>query len=176
MTISRAFGIPAGFPQDGSLVTFRSSDEIVVQYNYPYKNGELDAFSWRIGRSKDQGGGEIIGFGAWHYIGNEVTLYDLTAINGWVAYAALTTLRAVKVHTKVTIGGTLKNGTITQGTTITTLPAGLRPYHQKWFTVPCGANFDTLAVLSVLATGEIQIQSVTNNAGLTFDGITFDVY
>ena len=99
----------------------------------------------------------------------------LTPINSWVTYETGSDIYAKKLDSGlVVVRGALKSGTVTSGTILTYLPAGLRPNRKKRFQV---TNFNgtvfSSATLLIETSGAIMIMSTAANNLLHLDGIQF---
>ncbi|MBK5484122.1 hypothetical protein JFV29_19970 [Peribacillus sp. TH16] len=95
--------------------------------------------------------------------------------SGWVAYDIASDVYVKKLENGLIIlRGAIKNGAITQTTTIITLPDGFRPNRVKRFQV---TNFDGLefssATILIQTSGAIQIMAAKANNLLQLDGISF---
>lgn len=91
------------------------------------------------------------------------TWCDLTMAASWVPYGNTATAYPQPQYTKgsdglVMLRGLVKNGTVTAGTTMTTLPAGYRPKERMIFQVNAGAG---IGRLDVLPTGIVEIQQAS---------------
>lgn len=150
---------------DGTVLTFRGPDNTGIQIAWDNANAAAMP-SIRVGSGS-----------AWFDFlcrGN----IDLVTANSWVGIGPGTdyNVRATKVLGMVTLWGTVKNGITTVGSVITTLPSGYRPFRNQWFSVPCGANMDTHAVVQVQPNGSVVVQSVPSNAMLSLNGVTFQAF
>lgn len=155
-----------GFPGalDGAVLTVRSPDDLGMQIAWDYASSTALMPAVRFGQG-----------GVWKSWISRPHV-DLVALNGWVEWAVGTSVRASQSWKLVSLSGALKNGTVTVGTVVCTLPVGMRPAATQWFTVPCGATFDQLAVLQVQVDGDVAVQVCPANAGLSLSGITFEAF
>jgi len=150
---------------DGAVITVRTADDIGLQIAWDYQAGALTRMpAIRIGYSN-----------TWQPWLSQVA-QDITLQNSWVEFESGSSLRASKSWKMVTLSGCIKNGTVTTGTLLGTLPAGYRPFRTQRFAVPTGAAFNTFASIAVLPDGQILIQSTATAAGLSLDGITFESF
>lgn len=94
---------------------------------------------------------------------------NLTLLNSWVAYTGRRAPRYRKIGTTVYVEGSCRNGTITAGTTVFTLPSGNRPGDE--ISVPISAA-DTLAGTTarfyIDTAGNAQIYGIDGNSELAF--------
>lgn len=111
--------------------------------------------------------------GTANYIASSYSSWTtMTLSSSWVAYGGVfTTPQYTKTSDNlVTLKGMIRNGTITNGTTLLTLPAGYRPKERLLFTAISNRAH---ARIDVLPTGVVQLQAGGNATWLTFDGISF---
>lgn len=161
ITISRA-DLPAAFPFDGSLITFRSADEILLQINFTYLNGDRRRFAFRLGRSAILSG-EAADFGAWQIVGERA---DTVVVATGYSIPVSGSTRTVANGSVVVIEGYLVKdtpSTIPANTTIGTVPAGYRPVQDAFYgnlTVWDGTNFEQVRA-RINPTGEIVIIQAT---------------
>lgn len=97
----------------------------------------------------------------------------LTYANGWANFGSgFRSGNAVLTEADmVVLGGVLAPGTVTSGTTITTLPAQMKPNNQHSLFVH-GAS-GTTCELNLLTSGELKIISGTPGSYLTLTGLAF---
>lgn len=100
------------------------------------------------------------------------TWANLTLQNSWVAYGGSnqTPQYCLVGGGLVMLRGSCKNGTATDGTTLTTLPEGFRPPASLGFTV---WNDNVQCNLSILANGQVKIYFAAGNGLVIFDGVLF---
>jgi hypothetical protein len=96
-------------------------------------------------------------------------------VNGWSNFGGVTQAAGYrKTPTgEVQLRGLIKDGTITEGTTLFTLPSGYRPAAQRSFPAIHGGN--NVCRITVESTGEVVIRGGTNNAFLSLEPVRFDV-
>lgn len=162
------------FPYDGIVVTSNSQDGVLYQINSGLFAQTTEAVAIRRGlRVTGIPGG--IGNNAWApwiNLKNTEAVKTLTLVNSWVNYGVphmnfgYYKDSADIVHLR----GTLKSGTMTAGTVITTLPAGYRPSGDGFYNSSCGAGYARLLIRN---NGEVQVSFVSDNSYLSLDGITF---
>jgi len=106
-----------GWPEDGVVITTRQLDGPTLQILFPFASGRTIIPK----RIADSGGN------AWNLWTGQVNA--LTLANSWVTYGTpYDTPKAILSDSGiVTVSAIIKSGTTTSGTTLTTLPAGLRP-------------------------------------------------
>lgn len=116
ISLARAL-TPDGWPEDGVVVTMRQLDGPTLQTLYPFAADRTVVLK----RVADTAGGD------WNLWTGQVQA--LTLQNSWVTFGGgYDTPKAVLGDDGiVTVTMTIKSGTTTQGTTITTLPTGMRP-------------------------------------------------
>lgn len=92
--------------------------------------------------------------------------------NGWVNYGGSFRNAGYCKDSQgfVHLQGVIKDGTITFGTTIFTLPTGFRPVAGMWKSTDCNGGYGRLYVSS---TGAVQCSVVPSNASLSLDGVYF---
>lgn len=145
------------WPIDGATVTFRSQDGIVLQMLFPFDSANRTQIGRRLG----------------YISGDTWTVWDgiaqaLTYENSWDTLASWDALKATLSGGVVTVEGTIASGTTTAGTTIATLPAGMRPTANAGPFV-CATNAGTCKV-QVTSGGAIQFNT-TGDA--TFTALAF---
>ncbi len=97
--------------------------------------------------------------------------YPLPLSNSWAPNTVLQTARYRKYCGVVEVQGRIKDGTLTNGTVVATLPVGFRPVDGLVF---CQMNSGGTAVYTrVNSNGEIVIYYADNNTWLTLSGISF---
>lgn len=106
-----------GWPDDGAVFTARQLDGISVQSLFPFAANRTIVLS-RVANT---------GSDSWNLWTGEAQ--SLTLQNSWVTYGApYDTPRAILGDDGiVTVTATIKNGTVTSSTVLTTLPVGMRP-------------------------------------------------
>ncbi len=113
LSIHRANG--AGWPTDGTVVTFHSADNVVLQLNHGYKAADPNALFFRRGRSVILGG-EAIGWESWQSLtglGQAQTWKAVTRTAG-TTYTNSTN-RAIAISSIVQVGATNAVATLTVG-------------------------------------------------------------
>lgn len=157
----------ANAPFDGIFITFRASDEVVLQINSGY-DVTKNSYAVRIGRP--------VVTNTWStWNNNTLMLEDVTQptlTGGWVNYDA-TNGRLAGYYKDpfgiVHLQGLIKSGTATPGTALFTLSTGYRPSKACYFPVSSNNAFGSV---SVDITGVVAIQA-GSNTWLSLDGITF---
>lgn len=82
-----------------------------------------------------------------------------TLVNGWVINAVNAELMAQQSGNIISLTGSIKNGTITKGTTIATLPVGFRPSKEILAVAHQYANPPVARIMRVARDGTIKIES-----------------
>ena len=162
LTIGRANGSSA-FPFDGAIVTIRTSDEIVFQFNFPFQNSaRRQRFAFRLGRSAILSGLPA-DFGPFQIVG---AIADAITPAGGFTVPGTGGARTVLDNSSVTIEGYIAKtvaGIIAANTTVGTVPAGYRPVQDSYYslaTVWDGTNFEQVRT-RVNTTGEIVLIQAT---------------
>ena len=151
-----------GWPVDGVVVTVRSADEVVEQRNF---SATISTYPYVLTRTNVSAGSSWTG-----WTGLETTA---TLQNGWANFAAgysdfgFYMTEDKTVHLKGVIAG----GTVTAGTLIFTLPAGMRP--AKIALVPVFLGNQTIGCLSIATNGQVTAQTGLNATYTSFDGANF---
>jgi hypothetical protein len=97
-----------------------------------------------------------------------------TLQNSWVNFGGGFTNAGYRLNgTTVLVRGTIKNGTITSGTLLFTLPAGYRP--TATHELVGYASGGTTWMAQIATNGQVTIGNGGNAAGITMDGMTFSV-
>lgn len=100
-----------------------------------------------------------------------VTWNNMTLQNSWTTYAGYATPQYAKASDGVVhLKGLIKGGTTSDGTVITTLPAGFRPKQRLLFTA---LNSGVYIRVDVHANGNVTIHSATNNGWIALESISF---
>lgn len=126
VTINRAT-TAGGWPEDGMVITTRSVDNIACQELVPFAVDRTR----KITRSANVSGN------SWNKFTG--TVYPITFLNSWVDYDPAGVSYAVSgailtADGMVRVQFAAKNGVITSGTNLATLPVGLRPVSPEYFT------------------------------------------
>jgi hypothetical protein len=98
-----------------------------------------------------------------------------TLLNSWVNFGAPWQTAAYRKTpwNGVELRGLIKNGTITTGTVLFTLPAGYRPANDRVFVSFHGGG--AAGRINVLSNGDVTISNVTDNTFLSLEPVRFDV-
>lgn len=172
---SSAAGASDFLVTNASVMTQRTADGAVYQR------------AWSNYDSGSNNGGypmpqlmERLGLGTTWYTNITEPSLDLTSllVNSWVPFVAGSNVpRAKKTNNQVTLSGLIKNGTVTAGTTLFTLPAGYRPRNTvEAFLCAMGPTGTTTpCVIHVANTGVVTLQSAGNAAFVSLSGISFEV-
>ncbi|KOS04162.1 hypothetical protein [Paenibacillus polymyxa] len=99
----------------------------------------------------------------------------VTFANSWTSYTGRTVGYIKKTDGIVHIRGSITGGTVTNGTTIFTLPAGFRPTQNMSFVVAFSkgdGTYGTGAVV-VAVNGTVYVDGITNNTLIPLDSIIF---
>lgn len=166
---------------NASVATFRSFNGHAIQFVYSTNSAAVGSAAANGGLNLPQ---IAIRFGAtnsagtidaWHEWSTKPSI-DLTLQNGWVAWGAGNSPRAMKAGNIVTLDGLVKSGTTAALTTITNLPAGYRPRNTPCiFSVAAGPTTSTTPCqLQVLNTGDVQILSGATTTYVSLSGISFE--
>lgn len=154
-----------GYPFSGEITTVRNPDNVCHQtlWGYSYGFAQAKTRNW------------ITGSNAWsEWSGGGVTL---TLQNGWEAYGGQLGAPTAKrtADGLVVLSGVAKNGTVTSGTVITTLPDGYRPSAAIYVVSPryVSAGAPNIALLYINTNGQITTVLDVNAEFLGLDGITF---
>lgn len=107
----------------------------------------------------------------WPPVPDDTGWIALTLAASWVAWGSgYGSPQYRRKNGRVQVAGLIKNGTITAGTVIATLPAGFRPSSQEIYPAHNGA---TARGVQVATNGQISLSSGITNAELSLAGITF---
>lgn len=155
------------WPMDGLLEVIRHWDGMCVQRLSDYRAGGNRAYV--ITRTWDTV------TPAWKDWSGTKTLFStLGYANGWQDFGSGWEVGhcARSVDGIVSLGGRIKSGTVTAGTTIVTLPVGYRPANAR--TYVCGNSAGTYASVEVFADGTVKCGAGVSNTWTSLDGIAFD--
>lgn len=144
------------WPEDGVVLNIRHPDGPSMQLLFPYTSGRTVILQ----RIADIGGN------AWNLWAGQANV--LTLVNSWVEYGtpyghAQATMDAQGI---VTVNATIKSGTTTSGTTLTTLPAGMWPSAQMGPFLcamsggTCTVTVDTSGVVALTSAGNATLTSL----------------
>lgn len=99
---------------------------------------------------------------------------NIPLVNGWVAWNTSThgVPTATKVGNIVTLSGLIKGGMTTPGMVIGTLPVGMRPAKNEFFSC-CSAS--TYGSVSINPSGQIMVDTCPSNAFFSIAGNSFPV-
>jgi hypothetical protein len=104
------------------------------------------------------------------------TSYNLTLLNSWVNYGAgYEPLTVTKIGNEVIISGTLKSGTITNGTAIFNLPVELRPANTCNFNINSFDGTTSVSSMVQITGGNLVCASNVKNSMLPLNGIRYFV-
>lgn len=100
------------------------------------------------------------------------TAITIPLANGWVAWNTSThgVPTATKINGVVVLSGLMKNGVTTPGTVIGTLPVGMRPAKNEFFSCCSQSLYGSI---SINALGQIMIDTCPSNAFFSIAGTTF---
>lgn len=132
------------FPLDGSVLTIRHVDEVVLQFNFPYQNAQINTVAVRAGRAATLSG-EAEGWGVWMYIGGGTSA--VTAATGWTNPGA-GGMRAALSGKVVNVDGYLSMNipaTLAANTVVGYVPTGYRPTVDSFYGVCTVWNGSTFA-------------------------------
>ena len=103
------------------------------------------------------------------------TWMPLTGANGWTSHGGgFGVPAAAKTPDgRVQLRGMFAGGTLTNGTPVTTLPAGFAPSSILEFPVDANPQASTLAVVDIDTNGVVKIYGAATNGFLGLDGISF---
>ncbi len=92
--------------------------------------------------------------------------------NGWAPWNAQThgSPKAIKSGGVVTLGGLIKNGATAPGTVLGTLPVGMRPGKNEFFSCCSQSSYGSI---SINPAGQIMIDTCPSNAFFSIAGATF---
>ena len=162
LSINRASGSAWIF--DGSVVTIRSQDEIVIQINSPYQTSATSRrFAYRMGRAVTLGG-FAPGWEPWQILGESSA--SVSPASGYTSSGMRTVINGSIV---VADGYITKStaATIPANTTVGTVAVGYRPVNDAFYgiaTIYSGGSFETVRC-RVNPTGElVLIQATTLSA------------
>lgn len=103
---------------------------------------------------------------SWHYVG-EVDQPSFQ--NSWENYSATQKLRFFKnSNNTITINGSVKNGTYTDGTIIFILPSTYRPSQDNWF-IGYGTSSTNYFRILIDTSGNIKVYDLTGNTIVNID-------
>ncbi len=158
VTLSRAL-VSDGWPVDGSLMTVRQVNAPTLQTLFPTTAG-VQIY---------QRQGNNAAWGIWF---SEDTITP--ALNaGWVAFSAGSDMKAIKGGKIVCVNGLIKNGTTTNGTTLTQLPAGFRPRTTQVFMCPTNSS-TAFAKFSIDTGGNVVGVTGLDATQTSLSGISFE--
>lgn len=121
-----------GFPIDGFIVSHRHPESGVVQFLYPYGANDNRVLT----RTANISGGA---FNPWTGAPTGLTLS-----NSWTAVSGSTPSAYRDAAGTVHVRGRIEGGTVTAGTKIATLPAGMAPAEHEFRVVPSNGGSVTL--------------------------------
>jgi hypothetical protein len=135
-----------GWPIDGALVVVKTPDVVCSQRLFAYGAGDANGHS--MSRYADSVGDT---WKRWSRVEMALTLQ-----NSWMDFASgwAPPRYSISDDGYVQLQGRIKSGTITGGTTVTTLPVGFRPSNAVDFVVPTNAGTGQFFVNS---NGTVQI-------------------
>lgn len=150
-----------GFPEDGFVTTWKSVDTNVMQQLWTYNTAKPKV----LVRVAD------IGSDAWGSWTGQATA--LTFSNRWSNFDVnWSQAQAVLDESGyVQVSGLIASGTTTAGTTMATLPAGMRPAKIMLFPVVYASG--TLGVARVSPDGTIKAETAANSTYTSLDAIKF---
>jgi hypothetical protein len=118
---------------------------------------------------------QSVGWGVWAEISTNVipTWVAATLQNSWINFGgAESNAGYTKVGSTVRLRGIIKNGTVTAGTTLFTLPSGYRPSISQYAVTLCSGN--GIVRLRIDSAGGVTLNSVpSSNAWVQLDNIAF---
>lgn len=156
---------PLDFPINGGVVTFKSVDGVVFQFNVGYSTG-YSGFGFRFGYTATDTWSPM------HIIA-PTSIQTLTLNNSWVLYDAANgrPAKAYKDSSGVVhLQGLIKSGTMTNGTQIATIPTGFTPLTGVFAPVAFSGG---TAVISIAGSNLAIVSGVTANTWLSLDGISY---
>lgn len=148
----------------------------LVRPDYPNQNTVSGAMAFRINNTSDNYIRFCNSGAAIHqWLDDGVEAWQAPTLgSSWVNFAGGYQNAAYrKIGNRVFIRGMVKNGTITDGTVLFTLPIGYRPLGHELFTGYQSAG--TAYRLNVNSTGAVAIYGVTANAWISLSNISFMV-
>jgi lysophospholipase L1-like esterase len=150
-----------GWPVDGAVETMRAVDGYTIQrcYNFAQGAGNAPLTYTRTGTG-----------GSWSPWSSVAVLLTLSnggsSLGGYQAAAARRNMEGV-----VKLTGVITGGTVANGTTIMTLPAGYRPSAQLVFAI--GNSTASPTVVSITSAGAVNILHNGDTSYMALDDISF---
>lgn len=175
---------PGTWPiQNAVITTHRSADGNLIQFcmstnsadfGSAAANGGLNLGQIAVRSGAINAAGTINGWHKW-VTEPSVSLSGLL-VNGWVDFNTDCTPRAMKSNNVVTLTGMIKNGTITDGTTLFTLPVGYRPRQNPEFALAqCGTTAAVVPCsIRILSSGVVALMDGGVAGFLSLTGISFE--
>jgi lysophospholipase L1-like esterase len=162
LSINRASG--SAWPFEGSVVTIRSQDEIVIQINSPFQTSATPRrFAYRMGRAVTLGG-FAAGWEPWQILGESSA--SVAPASGYTSAGMRTVINGSIVVADGYINKSTA-ATIPANTTVGTVAVGYRPVNDAFYgiaTIFGGGSFETVRC-RVNSTGEVVlIQATTLSA------------
>lgn len=158
----RARGSTDNFPFDGLLEVVRHWDGVCVQRLSDYRSGGDHGYViTRVWSNQS---------GAWKDWSGQKDM--LAYANGWQDFGSGWEIghRARSVDGIVSLGGRVKSGTTTAGTTIATIPLGFRPAAARTYLVATSAG---AGAVDVFPDGAIKVNSGVSATWTSLDGVVF---
>ncbi|MDD9148165.1 SGNH/GDSL hydrolase family protein [Sporolactobacillus sp. CQH2019] len=153
----------SGALYNGGLMTLKSADNVVYQLNVGYHTDNEIASRLRNG-----------GYGSdtWGVWSSNSIINRPALQNSWQDYSAGVSQAEYYISrdNQVHFQGLIKPGTTTAGTILFNIPAGFRPYIDRWFLVD--SNGGTCRV-TVSPGGNVVLQSGTPTTYLSLDQISY---
>jgi len=154
-----------GWPVDGLVTTMRGIDNIAVQVNVTATNNNYPQTKTRTNQSA---GASWTG-----WTGDEVAL---SLQNGWVIFDANWSQPGAYLSGDgftCYLKGLIKSGTVTAGTLLFTLPAGMRP--AKITTGNVCFSGGTMGQIQIATNGQVTALTALNATFTSLDGVSFRV-
>lgn len=170
-----------GWPMDGGAITFRTADDIVIQYHFGYLNADQGKLKIRFGRASVLGG-QAIGWSSWYdMIGGGAT-YLKTAVVPSSGYSSPSS-GAMRVSAEGgfrCFDGYLTKSSpsvIASGTTVGTFSTAFAPTLEAAYgtaTVWDGANFEQIPVIITPAGGVTTAKATTLSAQRIYINVSYN--
>lgn len=153
-------------PFDGEYFNFRSFDNITLQINSTYTAQTTESIAFRRGLTGTDS------WAPWIYLKNSEAYQNLSLVNSWVNFGTSNATAQFKLDSagNVHIKGMIKNGLISAGVTLATLPSGYRPLLPSYISV---LNNGSLGLVQILSTGDIITVTIGSSAWIDFGAISF---
>lgn len=161
-------------PLNGEYFTSRSYDNILIQINSGYAALAREVIAFRRGLASTGTSGGIgnDAWAPWIYLYASVAYQNATLANSWVNYGGTNATAQYMMDSSgnVHLKGMIKDGVITAGTVLFTLPAGYRTLEDFYHTVSCNG---AVGVVQIKSNGQVVTVNVSSNAWVDLGRIIY---